>query len=162
MPADDRESPTPTGAEASSPEPRSAGSLDEQLQAAMDRAAIRFMGQLDATDEQGEPILSLREQIDVFQKCHGWLTARKRLNKGKGVEDDAPGIQAMKDAIKELAQQGELPPPRRVGRPSNAERVVRQEYEAQVHRRVEKERANDDSKLRRMIQAAAKPAQEGA
>lgn len=138
---------------------------------AMDRAALSMITILDddKKDDNGRPIWSLKEKMQVFDRGQQWLEKRKKV---KPEETDQAEAQVLVERLKEymggpeflveryhddpafiaaLQAKGWLAPvKRRPGRQKKADAEAQAVYDAEVQRR----RADDDdSTLQRMLRA---------
>lgn len=121
--------------------------VEEQLFAAMDVAALRFIKILEnPTDKDGKPIYSLDEQTKVFNLGRDWLIRRAKL-KPKKEDDGSPGVEEIKRLIAEAAAEGGYTRPAR-GRPPKAVTAARKANRTPQERRDDEA---DDSGLQALL-----------
>lgn len=135
----------------------------------MDNQALRLIEKLnaDATDDDGKPIYSAREQMAFFEMGERWLKQREKFRKetdeGEGIElmklmvEDPAGIveRLHKDEkfVAALKAKGFLPPlPRKTGSVSPATKIERETYDRRKRELNDKPPPEeDDSALQAML-----------
>lgn len=140
-------------------------STEELLFAAMDRAARSFIDLLndDSRDEDGELKISIEMRFKLFDKGQDWLMKRQKLRpaseerEGAGITDmrasmQDPKIVEMLDQV--MYERGYVKvPEKKTGRPSNADKPVRERYKSFRDNLTAAEQRQDDSGWQKALSA---------
>lgn len=123
---------------------------EDALHGALTLRALRWLDILerDERDSNGKPVFDLELQVSMFRVISEWLKTSKRT-KGGDQDDSIPGIDQMRQIIKEELDAAKPEPTKRPG--AHTSPVVDRRYKATKPKSVPQ---HDDSKLDALIERA--------
>jgi hypothetical protein len=153
----------PSGSAATTTPSPASPSTEDKLFEAMDRAALKWIEMLDNDElgEDGELKIPIELRFKLFEKGQDWLVRRKKLkpvddSEGEGITDmrawiNNPAMQEMLDQM--MFDRGYVKlPPRKKGRPTAAESLVRDRFKTFNDESKAAKGHNDDSGFKKLLE----------